>query len=150
MKGLAVGNRPTRRRKPFGSILTFCALWDDSDRRESWFQLNCAIAEVAILAWLRGCDGSVILEGDSLDSESNMYAWCLAVESVPPGDRCRAVRDEVLGAWRYVFSAKRFGGMMRLALELGIGVKHVAFLELWLGMTSLELSSGWRMNTRNP
>ena len=63
---------------------------------------------------------SVVCEspGDSLDSESNMYAWCLAVESVPPGDRCRAVRDEVLGAWRYVFSAKRFGGMMRLALEV--------------------------------
>jgi len=31
---------------------------------------------------------------------------------------------------------------MSLELWLGIGVKHVAFLELWLGMTSLELWLG--------
>jgi len=51
-----------------------------------------------------------------------------------------------------------------LELWLGIGVKHVVFLELWLGITSLELwlgmadeheepwscGLGWRMNTRNP
>jgi len=29
-------------------------------------------------------------------------------------------------------------------------VKHVVFLELWLGMASLEMSSGWLMNMRNP
>jgi len=29
-----------------------------------------------------------------------------------------------------------------LELWLGIGVKHVAFFELWLGMTSLELWLG--------
>jgi len=29
-----------------------------------------------------------------------------------------------------------------LELLLGIGVKHVAFLELWLGMASLELWLG--------
>jgi len=37
-----------------------------------------------------------------------------------------------------------------LELWLRIGVKHVAFLELWLEMISLELcGSGWQMNTRN-
>jgi len=40
MKGLTVGNRPTRRHEPFGSILAFCSFWDDFDRRESWFDLS--------------------------------------------------------------------------------------------------------------
>ncbi|QCD87177.1 hypothetical protein DEO72_LG3g1711 [Vigna unguiculata] len=88
------------------------------------------------------------------------------------------------GAWWYVSTAKRFGSAIRLAaweqgqaimqmpdlhfvaldnvflkLWLGIRVKHVAFLGLWLKMTSLELwlgmadeheellscGSGWRV-----
>ncbi|QCD86359.1 hypothetical protein DEO72_LG3g880 [Vigna unguiculata] len=36
----------------------------------------------------------------------------------------------------------KFGLLVFLELWLEIGVKHVAFLELWLGMTSLELWLG--------
>ncbi|QCD92765.1 thrombospondin-related anonymous protein [Vigna unguiculata] len=66
------------------------------------------------MTWQWNCWGETVMvcepPGDSGDSESNLHAWRLAAESVPPGDRCRAMRDEALYAWRYVSPARRFGG----------------------------------------
>jgi len=50
-----------------------------------------------------------IAPGDSLDSENNLYVWRLAVVSVPSGDKCRAARNEALGAWRYASPTRRSG-----------------------------------------
>ncbi|QCD87156.1 hypothetical protein DEO72_LG3g1690 [Vigna unguiculata] len=50
---------------------------------------------------------------------------------------------EARSAWRYVSPAKDSGSDNAWRITRGIP-------RVELGMASLELSSGWRMNTRNP
>ncbi|QCD96252.1 hypothetical protein DEO72_LG6g954 [Vigna unguiculata] len=88
------------------------------------------------------------LRGDSANYSGFLERVCLAMRVVPPGDICSVSVFEALSAWRHMSPAKR-----------SRRVKHVAFLELWLRMTSLELwlgiadeheellsyGSGWRV-----
>ncbi|QCE14478.1 hypothetical protein DEO72_LG11g1479 [Vigna unguiculata] len=96
----------------------------------------------------------------STKTEKTWNAWRLAVRVASPGDTCR--NNGKKGAWRLAARVPRHTvwkhvspvGLaaapnnivevenVSLELWLGIGVKHVAFLELWLGMTSLELWLG--------
>ncbi|QCD93616.1 hypothetical protein DEO72_LG5g1691 [Vigna unguiculata] len=83
------------------------------------------------------------------------------MREVPPSESCNVSGFWAPGAWRYVSLARRFGiefclvaqeqhqamsqkpnCNVSLELWLGIGVKNVVFLELWLKMTYLELWLG--------
>ncbi|QCE04204.1 hypothetical protein DEO72_LG8g2237 [Vigna unguiculata] len=85
---------------------------------------------------LRGCDGIRKLSS-VIESGPGMIALG---SGIGPSKRWLLSTGVELtcGAWRRYCEAKN----VSLELWLGIGVKHVVFLELWLRITSLELWLG--------